>query len=165
MAKRQQLVEDIAAGVMHADRLAADAEVARLRSEVASLRGRYKSALAAIDAERERADAIAGLSGIKPAKRAAPKKVRHAKHDATAILMLSDVHCEERVLPETVNGENDYSLDVCNARLDELQERFFRLLEHERQLTPTRSASRSAESLSSRAIRPRRASPATTVPR
>ena len=54
MAKRQQLVEDIAAGVMHADRLAADAEVARLRSEVASLRSRYKSALAAIDAERHR---------------------------------------------------------------------------------------------------------------
>ena len=44
------------------------------------------------------------------------------------------MHCEERVDPRTVNGLNDFSLDVCQARLDELQERFFRLLEHERQL-------------------------------
>jgi len=46
--------------------------------------------------------------------------------------MLSDVHCEERVLPETVNGENDYSLGVCQLRMDELQERFLACLEHER---------------------------------
>jgi hypothetical protein len=50
------------------------------------------------------------------------------------VVLLSDVHCEERVDPSTVNGLNDYSLDVCQQRLDELQERFFRLLEHERQL-------------------------------
>jgi hypothetical protein len=46
--------------------------------------------------------------------------------------MLSDVHCEERVLPETVNGENDYSLDVCQLRLAELEERFLDCLQHER---------------------------------
>ena len=132
MAQNQRLTDAVEAGLASANQLAADAEVARLRSEVASLRGRYKSALAAIDAERERADAIAGLTGIKPAKRAVPKKVRHAKHDATAVLMLSDVHCEERVLPETVNGENDYSLDVCQLRMDELEERFISCLEHER---------------------------------
>jgi hypothetical protein len=46
--------------------------------------------------------------------------------------MLSDVHCEERVLPETVNGENDYSLEVCEKRMAELEERFLACLEHER---------------------------------
>jgi len=50
------------------------------------------------------------------------------------VVLLSDIHCEERVDPETVNGLNDYSLDVCQLRLNELHERFFRLLEHERQL-------------------------------
>jgi hypothetical protein len=132
MAPKQRLTDAVEAGLASASQLAADAEVARLRSEVATLRGRYKSALAAIDAERERADSIAGLSGIKPAKRPATKKVRHAKHDATAVLMLSDVHCEERVLPETVNGENDYSLDVCHLRMNELEERFIACLQHER---------------------------------
>jgi hypothetical protein len=46
--------------------------------------------------------------------------------------MLSDVHCEERVLPETVNAENDYSLDVCQLRMAELEERFLDCLQHER---------------------------------
>jgi hypothetical protein len=50
------------------------------------------------------------------------------------VVLLSDIHCEERVDPETVNGLNDYSLDVCQLRINELHERFFRLLEHERQL-------------------------------
>jgi hypothetical protein len=66
MAQKQRLTDAVEAGLASANQLAADAEVARLRSEVATLRGRYKSALAAIDAERERADAIAGLTGIKP---------------------------------------------------------------------------------------------------
>jgi len=122
----------VADAVADASRLATDAELARLRSEVATLKGRYKAALQAIDAANERANAIAGLSGIKPAKQHAPKKARHVKHDATAVLMLSDVHCEERVLPETVNGENDYSLDVCQLRLGELEERFIACLQHER---------------------------------
>lgn len=124
------------AAVEHADaanQLAVDAELARLRSEVATLRGRYKSALAAIDKERERADAISSLKGVQPVALAkSVKGTNRAKHDATAILMLSDVHCEERVLPETVNGENDYSLEVCQQRLGELEERFLECLQHER---------------------------------
>jgi hypothetical protein len=134
MAKIQRLTEAVEAGLASASQLAADAEVARLRSEVASLRGRYKSALAAIDAERSRADSILQLQGIKPAKRPVPQQVRHAKHSATMVVLLSDIHCEERVDPSTVNGLNDYSLDVCDARLHELEQRFFTMLDHERQI-------------------------------
>jgi hypothetical protein len=36
------------------------------------------------------------------------------------------------VLPETVNGENDYSLAVCEQRMQELEQRFLDCLEHER---------------------------------
>jgi hypothetical protein len=89
--------------------------------------------LAQIDRERERADALASLQGVKPVALTKTVKGRkRTKHDATAILMLSDVHCEERVLPETVNGENDYSLDVCEQRMAELEERFLDCLHHER---------------------------------
>lgn len=133
MATRKSLTDAVAAGVANADRLASDAELARLRAEVASLRGRYKSALQQIDRERERADALVSLKGITPVRRnAVPKKVQ--KHDATMVVLLSDIHCEEVVRPETVNGRNSYDLDVCEARLAELQERFFAMLEHERQL-------------------------------
>ena len=114
-------------------RLASDAELARLRSEVAGLKSRYKAALQQIDRERERADAMSSLKNVQPvALTKSVKGNKRTKHAATAILMLSDVHCEERVLPETVNGENDYSLDVCQLRLAELEERFIACLHHER---------------------------------
>ena len=133
MAAKKTLVQDVQETLADADRLAADAELARLRSEVASLKGRYKAALEQIGKERERADAIGSLQGIKPAPLTKSVKGRkRTKHAATAVLMLSDVHCEERVLPETVNGENDYSLDVCQLRLAELEERFLDCLQHER---------------------------------
>jgi hypothetical protein len=132
MAKRK-ITDDVAERLASADQLAADAELARLRSEVASLRGKYKAALSQIDRERERADSLASLQGIRPAPLTKTVKARkRQRHEATAILMLSDVHCEERVLPETVNGENDYSLDVCQLRMAELEERFIDCLEHER---------------------------------
>lgn len=124
---------EIAADVAAASRLATDAEIARLRSELADAKGRYKAALQAIDAERARADAIAGLTGIEPVRKDASKKVQK-KHDATMVVLLSDIHAEERVDPDTVNGLNDYSLDVCDQRMSELMERFAVLLEHERRL-------------------------------
>ena len=134
MAKSRTLIDDMTEQLASADQLATDAELARLRSEVASYRKRYTAALAQIDRERERADALVQLQGLKPMKRKAAPKKAHAKHDATMVVLLSDIHCEEVVRPETVNGLNSFDLDVCEARLGELQERFFTLLEHERQL-------------------------------
>jgi hypothetical protein len=133
MATRRSIADEVTEQLATADQLAADAELARLRSEVASYRNRYKAALAQIDRERERADALVSLQGMKPVPltKTAKGKARH-RHAATAILMLSDVHCEERVEPQTVNGENDYSLDVCQLRLAELEERFLDCLKHER---------------------------------
>jgi hypothetical protein len=130
---RRQIADEVAENLASDAQLAADAEVARLRSELATYRSRYKAALAQIDKERERADAMASLQGVKPvALTKTVKGGKRTKHDATAVLMLSDVHAEERVLPETVNGENDYSLDVCQQRLGELEERFLECLQHER---------------------------------
>jgi hypothetical protein len=131
---RAKIAAELAAEVSHADRLASDAEIARLRGEVATLRARYKTALSQIDAERERADSLLQLQGIKPIVRPKPTRKRGRKNAATMVVLLSDVHCEEVVHLEQVNGLNEYNPAVCDKRLSELQERFFRLLEHERQL-------------------------------
>ena len=133
MATEKRLADELADASVAAQQLQADAELARLRAEVAGLRTKYKAALAQMDRERERADSFTALQGVTPV--ALPKSGRHkkrARHQATAVLMLSDIHCEERVLPETVNNENDYSLDVCQLRLAELEERFLDCLAHER---------------------------------
>jgi len=128
------LSDEVAAAAAAQQQLQADAELARLRAELAGLRTKYKAALQAMDAERERADRFTALQGVTPVALTKTVKAhkKRAKHDATAILMLSDVHAEERVLPETVNGENDYSLDVCQQRMAEIEERFLDCLEHER---------------------------------
>jgi hypothetical protein len=131
---RRSLKDDVADDVSHSQQLAADAELARLRSELATYRSRYKAALAQIDRERDRGDALVQLHGIEAAKPSLTQSAKGPKHAATMVVLLSDIHCEERVDPQTVNGLNDYSLDVCQLRINELHERFFRLLEHERQL-------------------------------
>ena len=58
------MTAEITEGLADADRLASDAELARLRAELASYRNRYKAALAQIDTERERADSLVSLKGL-----------------------------------------------------------------------------------------------------
>jgi len=133
MARAKNLIEDVQQSLSAESQLAADAELARLRAELASYRNRYKAALAEIDRQRERADSLVSLKGITPAK-PLTSSVKGSKHPATMVVLLSDIHCEETVRPETVNGLNEYSLDICEQRLNELWSRFFAMLEHERQL-------------------------------
>jgi len=123
----------IAADVAGTDRIESDAEIARLRSELAGLRAKYKVALSQIDRERERADTIAGLANV-PAKAMPAPKPKRTRGNATVILGLSDWHCEELVRTETVNGLNAFDLSVCDRRIRELAERFTALLNHQRQL-------------------------------
>lgn len=138
LARKKQIADEVADRLQAADRLAADAEQARLRSDLASLKKRYSAALAELDRERSRADAALSLRGLS-AVRGKPSARRSSKrHAATMVFMLSDVHCEERVDPATVNGENDYSLAVCEQRLAELERRLFTMLDHERGLADIR---------------------------
>ena len=134
MARPQSLRDSIAADAVEAQHLQADAELARLRAELAQTKARYKSALLQIDRERERADALVGLRGIKPAAPKPAKRIGQSRNAASMLFLISDVHCEEVVRPELVNGLNAFDLEVCDKRLAELQERSLLMLEHERRL-------------------------------
>ena len=127
------LADRVAEAAVTAEQLAKDAELARARAEAASLRGKYKAALAQIDRERERADTIAGLSGI-AGKRTPAARAATVRTNATAICVLSDWHCEEGVSLKQTSGLNHYDLDVADARINELAERIGTLVEHERRL-------------------------------
>jgi len=128
-----KLIETVTADHSEASRLAADVENARLRSEIASIKSKYKSALHQIEIERERADTVLGLTGLE-AKKLPNKPRRTKKHQATAIIGLSDWHVEELVRPETVNNLNNFNLEICDKRINELSERCITILEHERDL-------------------------------
>jgi hypothetical protein len=130
----RKVVEEIAASLATAEQLAADAELARLRAELASTKSRYKAALAQIDRERERADAMLSLQGLEARRLPTATTAKRKRHAASMVVLLSDIHCEEVVRSEQVNGLNHFDLDVCEARLAELQERFLTMLAHERNL-------------------------------
>lgn len=132
MAKRKaSLAAEVADAVRDSERLRSDAEIARLRSELSAVRGRYASALRQIDAERERADAIAALANVQSAKPPARKTSKANPHAATAIVVLSDWHAEEQV-GEEVGNLNRFNLDVADRRVLEVCERMAELVEHER---------------------------------
>lgn len=133
MAQQKAIAEGVLEHLASEQQLAVDAELARLRAEVATLRGRYKAALCQIDRERERADALVQLRGITPAT-LPPRQASERRHAATMVVLLSDWHVEERVDPATCNGLNDFSLEVADIRISELAERLAGLLEHERQV-------------------------------
>lgn len=134
MATPNRLIKTVEATAARESALEVDAELARLRSEVATLKARYKTALQRIDRERERADTLVQLQGIKPSSVQKKQSKSAKKHAASMVVLLSDIHCEEVVRPETVNGLNEFNLQVCDERLAELRQRFFAMLEHERAL-------------------------------
>jgi hypothetical protein len=135
LAKRKELRASILAAAGDASRVAADAEIARLRAEVSSLRGKYKAALDSLAAADQRAEALAGLSGI--SSRRPPGSRRKGKASPlTAILVLSDWHVEEFVDADTVAGRNHYTLEVCERRVAEMTRRAMMMLDHERRLAP-----------------------------
>jgi len=56
--------------------------------------------------------------------------------EATAIACLSDIHCEENVDPETVNGINEYNLKIAGKSLDTYFVKLLYLIKHEREIVP-----------------------------
>ncbi|NDD04816.1 MAG: hypothetical protein EB078_07910 [Proteobacteria bacterium] len=115
----------------------ADAEAARLRGELTALRKKYDAAISELRAERESTESLKSLAGIKPKliKTARPAGKRP---EATAVLVLSDWHVEERVDPSTNVPGNEYSLDIADRRIAALVQKATMLIEHEKSLTAIR---------------------------
>ena len=131
---RSKLAETVAAAVER------DSVEAKLRSQLAETKAKYKHALAKAESLESRIQTLSGLADIKAARPVKPK----AKHrgDATAILAFSDWHIEEFVDGETVSGpggaRNHYDLTIAEARVQEMMRRALRLLEHEGTLAKIR---------------------------
>lgn len=117
--------------------VAADAEASRLRGELTALRKKYEAALKQLDHEQKSRESLTALSGVKSRKisRARPSGKRA---EATAILVCSDWHVEERVDPATNVPGNAYDLDIADRRIKQLVQRASMLIEHERSLTNIR---------------------------
>lgn len=57
------------------------------------------------------------------------------KGESTVVLCCNDWHAEEHVDPRTVNGLNEFNLDICTARINRLWEKALELIEFARGFT------------------------------
>lgn len=61
------------------------------------------------------------LSYFQQAKSIIPKPIkpvfRQGKGEATALSLFSDVHCEEKITKASTNGLNEFTPDICKARV------------------------------------------------
>lgn len=130
MAKKDNLGSDVSA-------IAADGATSRLREELAATKRKYAAALRELDAARAANNAMSQLRGIKKRKYS-QKKPAGKRPEATAVLVLSDWHCEESVSPETCRGLNSFSLEIADQRISQLVRRATMLIEHEKSLTEIR---------------------------
>lgn len=117
--------------------VASDAEAARLRAELSSVKKKYAAALEQLSREQDAVANLTALSGIgaRKIKRARPPR---SSSEATAILVCSDWHVEERVDPATNVPGNEYTLEIADQRIKQLAQRASMLIEHERSLTGIR---------------------------
>lgn len=109
------------------DRLYADLQRAKERVAQKQLDAAYKAALVRIE-ELEGTVGLLTALGSRPPRTAAgtPKRQRG---NASAILVLSDWHIEEPVYAETVNGVNEYNLEIAERRVKKVFEKALLLLD------------------------------------
>lgn len=75
----------------------------------------------------EQQDKIAALTALRAAGAApvvAPAKVNARQRSGVPVMLCSDWHVEERVTHESVNGLNEYNLDIADACITRLAEAF-----------------------------------------
>ena len=116
-----------------------EAERDRLKSDLSLERTKREQAESDLKLSQRRAAVLSSTAGRVDSK-AIRKASRKPSGTPTAILCANDWHAEEVVAPETVNGLNDFNLDVCDKRLEKLWDRFVYLLEIARESANIRDA-------------------------
>jgi hypothetical protein len=89
---------------------------------------KYKTLLQKNDELKKELEASLSMkSGIKPYS--FEYKVSKNDSEATAVVLMSDFHLEERVEAKTVNGLNNYDLNIAEKRVKELFQNTLKLVE------------------------------------
>ena len=86
------------------------------RNELTSLKARYKEALETIDRQAFELDAINKISTPVDTFAIEPSVGSEGTNEAVVVLVASDWHSEEIVLPERVNYVNEHNSEISKAR-------------------------------------------------
>lgn len=130
MAKRKSLTDQV---LHEAERVASDRTNAKLRAELESVNRRYVASLQTIERLEKRVELQNALSERSQCQIWEPS-ARVGQGTATAGLILSDWHVEERVEPDKVNGLNEYTLAIAESSVKMCFEKSLMLLDEARNL-------------------------------
>jgi hypothetical protein len=113
-------------------------QLARSTSELTAVKARHDQAekdLADAEKKVELFTATAGSFEQQALKWKSPKP----GGQATALINATDWHVEERIDPRTINGLNEYTLDIANRRITKLWEKAVYLTEASRSISKIRN--------------------------
>ncbi len=93
-----------------------DMEKIRLHHQEKGTDKKYKVAIAEIMRLRDDIESLTDMKDTLSTYHIKPTS--SSKHEATAFAIASDFHIEERVTPESVNGDNEFNLKIAKQRIE-----------------------------------------------
>ena len=96
--------------------LATDAAVLKLRAEAASLKAKNQQLFKALSEAEAKADLWEALQRDPNLQKLERLKAKPSR-GSTVIIGLNDWHAEERVDPDTINGFNEFNLEISQRRV------------------------------------------------
>lgn len=116
--------------------IASDRRIRDLDRQREDAIAKYEALAKSYEVLEKRLELLTDLSDRPPAEQwSAPSRPRHSDSHATAIIMLSDWHVEQLILPERVSGLNEYNLDIAEQRIRRTFDKAILLLDDARNLT------------------------------
>ena len=108
-----------------------DISKSRERAEEKELKRKYDALIKLNEELEERYDAALRITQPVDVFHIKPSKLK--KNSATAIVLLSDWHVEERVDAETINGINEYNPEIAKSRAENVIKNSLKLVNKERE--------------------------------
>lgn len=102
------------------------------RQQLSEANRRIDAITSALMQARKERDAALSISHAKLETHRIAKGGDDNESEATAFALASDWHSEETILPETVNGLNEFNLEIADARITKFFQSIVRLTEIER---------------------------------
>ena len=109
------------------DEVKRDRRAAKLEQEVKDLRRKYKHAVVQMNKAEKEHEFASSIASSKDIFKITPYK-SGGQSEATAVMVASDWHVEEKVLSEEVNGLNEYDLAISRDRATKYFQRGLRLV-------------------------------------
>ena len=112
-------------------------ELAKLKDQLANEKQKRRLAEDELDEAGKIGELLREMGG-EGGRKLRPFKPRTPSGTATAVFAINDIHGEERVDPDTINGLNEYSVEIAERRIENVGRRALGLLDTQRKLSNIR---------------------------